>query len=30
VRPISYSIDGTVHRYLGNKADGMSVQPPPL
>ena len=29
VRPISYSIDPTVHRYLGNKADGQAVQPPP-
>ncbi len=28
VRPINYDIDPTVHRYLGNKSDGMAVQPP--
>jgi hypothetical protein len=28
VRSISYAIDPTVHRYLGNKADGLSYQPP--
>ena len=28
VRPINYSIDPTVHRYLGNKADFQAVQPP--
>ncbi|MGO9108816.1 MAG: DUF1559 domain-containing protein [Thermoguttaceae bacterium] len=28
VRPISYSIDATVHRYLGDKADLQAVQPP--
>jgi hypothetical protein len=28
VRPISYTIDSTVHRYPGNKSDGQAVQPP--
>lgn len=29
VRPIAFTIDPTVHRYLGNKSDGWAVQPPP-